>query len=464
VIKFIITTFAFGVLLFAQLPQAISDFIYKDKINSNNLSILVTNKTTGEIVASLNPYKSMVPASVAKVATAYAVLLEFGKDFKWPTQIYYSGNIKNGTLNGNIIVKAYGDPTLNAKDLKVFAQKLRSYGIRKITGKLIVDRTFFKNSPKISSGFDKNYLSEYNAMPDALMFNDHLNRLEIIPTSKGVITKRSYGDRSFKVINHLKATNNACRKPYNWPKMRFFKDGDGVGISLDGTFSSKCHPIILNRVLSKPYKSFYYVFSHYLKQSGINFNGGLRLQAVPKNSKLLFTHYSKPLIQIVAKTLKKSNNLYARHLFLILGAKRHGYPATIKKSQKAIKEILGAKGVLDSDDFIYNGCGLTKDARLKATTTAKILDSAYRDFGDSWLNALSIAGVDGTLKKRFRHTIVKNRAFMKTGTLKRAKNIAGFVKAKSGKLYNVVIFYNGAKIWLGKSIQDKIITWLVLKK
>ncbi len=448
-------------VLNAQLPQSISDMIYKDRIEPSNLSILITNKRDGSIVASLNPYKPMVPASVAKIATAYAVLLEFGKNFKWPTQVYYSGKIKNGTLQGDIIVKGYGDPTLNANDLKSFAKKLRSYGIRAISGKLIIDRTFFKNSPKISSGFDKNYLSEYNAMPDALMFNDHLNKLEIIPSQNGVVAKRFFGDKSFKVINHLKATNKACRRPYNWPKMRFFKDGDSIGVALDGTFSTKCHPIILNRVLAKTYKSFYYSFAYYLKQSGISFSGGLRLQKVPKSAKLLFTHYSKPLIQIVSKTLKKSNNLYARHLFLILGAKRYGYPATIEKSQRAIREILGAKGVLDSDDFIYNGCGLTKKARLKATSAAKILDSAYRDFGDSWLNALSIAGVDGTLKKRFRYTIVKNRAFMKTGTLKRAKNIAGFVKSINGNLYNCVIFYNGAKIWLGRDVQNKIITWLV---
>lgn len=447
--------------LSAQLPSDIAFFMQKDKINPSNLSILIKNRANGEIVASLNPYTPRVPASVAKIATCYAALLEFGKNFKWPTQIYYNGELKSGVLNGDLIVKAYGDPTLRASDVKFFAQKLRSYGIREIKGNLIIDRSFFKNSSTITSGFDKNYVSEYNAMPDALMYNDHLNRFEIVPSKNGVNIRRSYGDRSYKIVNKIKAVNGSCRGSKAWPKIRFLRHQDCVDVVLDGKLSSSCRPIIINRVLSTPYKSFYYSFANYLNQVGIKFNGKLILATKPNSAKLLFTHYSKPLIKIVAKTLKKSNNLYARQIFLILGVKRYGYPATLQKSQRAIKEILGAKGVIDSSDYIVNGSGLSKKSRLKVTSAINIHDSAYRDFGDDWLHALSIAGVDGTLKKRFRYSPVKNRAFMKTGTLKRAKNIAGFVKSIKGNFYDVAIFYNGAKIWLGKDIQDKIITWLV---
>jgi D-alanyl-D-alanine carboxypeptidase/D-alanyl-D-alanine-endopeptidase (penicillin-binding protein 4) len=450
--------------LSAQLPEDIINFIQKDKIDVNNLSILVTNRANGQAVASLNANTPRVPASVAKIATCYAALLEFGKDFKWPTQIYYTGSLKAGVLNGDLVVKAYGDPTLRAINVKNFAKKIRGYGIKEIKGNLVVDRTFFKNSPTITSGFDKNYVSEYNAMPDALMYNDHLNRFEIVPSKSGVNIRRSYGDRSYKIVNKLKAVNTSCRGANSWPKVQFIRHKDSVDVVLAGKLSSKCRPIVINRVLSMPYKSFYFSFADYLHKAGVKFRGNLILATKPKSAKLLFTNYSKSLIKIVAKTLKKSNNLYARQLFLILGAKRYGYPATLQKSQRAIRDILVQKGVMDSGDFIVNGSGLSTESRLKATTAKRIHDSAYRDFGQDWLNALSIAGVDGTIKKRFKHSPVKRHAFMKTGTLKRAKNIAGFVKSIKGNFYDVAIFYNGAKIWLGKDIQDKIIHWLVTKK
>ena len=447
--------------LFATLPQSIIDFIYKDKINSDNLSIVIKDERTDTVIASLNPTTPRVPASVEKIATIYAALLEFGANFKWPTQIYYTGSIKNGTLKGNLVVKAYGDPTLNAKDLRAFANKIRNYGIKKIDGNLIIDRSFFKNSYKISSGFDKNFVSEYNAMPDALMYNDHLNTIIINPTSHGIEAFRAYGDRSFKLINNIKMVNGKCRGAYAWPKIKFIKDNGSVNVVLSGALSNRCRKIYINKVLSRPYLSFYYSFINFLNRAGVEFRGNLILQNKPKGARLLFTHYSEPFIKIAAKTLKKSNNLYARHIFLIIGAKKYGYPATIQKAQRAVKEILQSRGVITSQDFFYNGCGLSKKSRMLPTTAIKIMSDAYRTFGDRWLKALSIAGVDGTLKKRFRYSVVKNRAFMKTGTLKRAKNIAGFVTSKSGKLYNVAIFYNGAKIWLGRDIQNKIITWLV---
>ena len=447
--------------VYATLPATISKFIVKDKIDSSNLSIVIKDESSGTILASLNPTISRTPASIEKIATAYAILLEFGKNFKWPTQLFYTGSLKEGTLYGDIVVKAFGDPTLKASDIKAFAKKIASYGIQKIDGNLIIDRSFFNNSSKISSGFDKNYVSKYNAMPDALMYNDHLDAIKIYPKGNKIIAKRLYGNKSFKLINKIRATRGSCRGKRAWPSVRFLKKSNSVSVVLSGTLSTKCHPIVIRKVLSKPYVSFYHSFMHYLNRAGIYFNGKLILKNTPKEAKLLFVHYSKPLIKIIAKTLKKSNNLYARHIFLTLGTKKYGYPATIKKSQQAIKEILGARGVLNSEDSISNGCGLSRKAKMKPTTVIKIMSDAYRTYGEEWLNALSVAGVDGTIKKRFRHSVVKNRAFMKTGTLKKAKNIAGFVKTKSGRLLNVAIFYNGAKIWLGRDVQNKIITWLV---
>jgi len=81
------------------------------------------------------------------------------------------------------------------------------------------------------------------------------------------------------------------------------------------------------------------------------------------------------------------------------------------------------------------------------------------------MNTLSIAGVDGTIKKRFRGTVVKKRAWMKTGTLKRVKNIGGYVKSKQGRLYTVVILVNTNQgRWKAAKLQNDIMTWLVKYK
>jgi len=86
-------------------------------------------------------------------------------------------------------------------------------------------------------------------------------------------------------------------------------------------------------------------------------------------------------------------------------------------------------------------------------------EHAYSRYGNRWMETLSIAGVDGTIKKRFRRSVVKNRAWMKTGTIKGVKNIAGYVKSRKGRLYTVVILIN-TKVKSSKvsKLQDNIIT------
>ena len=95
----------------------------------------------------------------------------------------------------------------------------------------------------------------------------------------------------------------------------------------------------------------------------------------------------------------------------------------------------------------------------------KCLDDGYSRYGMRWMKTLSIAGVDGTIKRRFRGTVVRNRAWMKTGTLKRVKNISGYVKSKNGRLYTVVILVNSkAGNWKASQLQNNVMKWLVKYK
>jgi D-alanyl-D-alanine carboxypeptidase/D-alanyl-D-alanine-endopeptidase (penicillin-binding protein 4) len=111
---------------------------------------------------------------------------------------------------------------------------------------------------------------------------------------------------------------------------------------------------------------------------------------------------------------------------------------------------------------IDNGSGLSRTAKLNAKLLATMLDSAYTRYGMRWMKTLSIAGVDGTIKKRFRGTKVRNRAWMKTGTLKRVKNIAGYVKSRNGRYYTTVIIVNTRKgRWKAANLENDIIKWLV---
>jgi len=445
----------------AYLPKDIAKMIKKLKINPNNVSIKITTTKGGKNIVLFQEYRSRVPASVMKILTTYSALLELGKDFRWPTRFFYTGDLVDGVIKGDLIIKGYGDPTLGCNDIYSIVNRIKALGIKKIAGDIIIDRTFFNIGDKIVSGFDHNRYSEYNAMPDSLMFDDHLCRIVVKPDKYKISVTKPLPDESFEIVNNLKATSRSCRGKYSWPRVSVNYSQDKPQVILSGYLSNRCSTKKIAWVIGHPYKSFYYVFVNTLKSRGIEYNGKMKLSKVTQDAKPLLTHYSKPLIDIIAKTNKKSINLYARHIFLMLGAKYFGEPATEEKGQKAVKAILGNRSLLDGGTIIENGSGLSRKARINADTLYRVLQSAYRDFGDSWLNSLAIAGKDGTIHRRFRHSIARGRAWMKTGTLKNAKNIAGYVLGKSGKLYTVVILYNGKYRWRGASLQNQIIEWIV---
>ena len=447
------------------LPAGINNIINKSGIPKSDISIYIKEAGKGgRELASLNASKTRIPASVIKVLTTYAAVLKLGFDYRWPTQFYRRGTVKNGVLNGDLIVKGFGDPTLSSKDLTSIVANIKAKGIKKIKGNIVIDRSYFAVGTKNNSGFDKHTYSPYNAMPDAMMFNERISTICVTP-NKNVVYKK-VPDGSYKIKNNLQRVNKPCKGRYSWPGIKIDNSSATPEVWLQGKISKKCGKRNICKVITKPYKSFYYALKDALKKAGVTVSGGMRLNKVPSNANILFTHYSRSLEKIVSKTAKKSNNLYARHLLLFLGAKMYGAPATLSKGRQAVEYILRSKGALSSGTLkIDNGSGLSRTAKLNAKLLANMYDNAYSRYGTRWMKTLSIAGVDGTIKRRFRGTVVKNRAWMKTGTLNRVKNIGGYVKSRSGRVYTVVIIVNTKQgRWKASKLQNNIMKWLVTYK
>ncbi|CAA6821971.1 MAG: D-alanyl-D-alanine carboxypeptidase (EC [uncultured Sulfurovum sp.] len=447
----------------SNIPYGLESEIAHIPINKANYSIHIQSVNSKTPIASWNSHVKRSPASVIKLLTTYSALLKLGFDYRWETKFLYTGSLKNGVLNGDLYVKASGDPTLRTENIFDISSQVRAAGIRKIKGNIIIDRTLFQVASKNNSGFDKNVHSPYNAMPDAIMFNKRKSTICVTPRSKRASISKDVPDQSYKVVNKLKMVNGSCKGGRAWPKVSIKTNAsERSTVFLTGKLSKRCGERKICKVVSMPHRAFYYAFKNGLENQGVKVLGTLKLKKVPKKAKYIFSHYSDSLESVISTIAKKSDNVMARQVMLTMGAVSFQGASTPYKSRKAIENTLNKYYILEKGTtHIANGSGLSRTSKLTAKSLANLLDHGYKNYGHRWMNTLAIAGIDGTIKRRFSNSVVYGRAWMKTGTIKRVKNIAGYVEGASGEQYVVVVLVNDQySRKYGAKLANSVIEWV----
>ena len=151
----------------------------------------------------------------------------------------------------------------------------------------------------------------------------------------------------------------------------------------------------------------------------------------------------------------------ARELLLTVGAHLGGAPATLEKGQKAMQMLLATSGIYLTGMVLENGAGLSRDERITAQQLGQLLESAWRDpYMPEFMASMPLFGEDGTLAERFKNDDLRGRSHMKTGTLRDATAIAGYMLTRTGKRLVVVLQHNGAESGgSGRRLQDAILRW-----
>jgi D-alanyl-D-alanine carboxypeptidase/D-alanyl-D-alanine-endopeptidase (penicillin-binding protein 4) len=166
-----------------------------------------------------------------------------------------------------------------------------------------------------------------------------------------------------------------------------------------------------------------------------------------------------PLTEVITAINKFSNNVMARHLLLTLGVERFGPPATVEKGQRAADEALAKLGLSFPELDIGNGAGLARDTRISARNLVRVLLAAEKGpYGSEFESSLALAGMDGTLRRRYRNDQFAGHMHLKTGTLNGVRAVAGYVRAPSGRTFAVAVILN-ASGW-GEEAQAALLRWV----
>jgi hypothetical protein len=159
-----------------------------------------------------NTAAPMNPASVMKLVTTYAALEQLGPAYRWRTEVYITGTLADGVLDGDLVLKGGGDPKLDLEAFWRLVRALRGKGLREIRGSLLIDRSRFALGEGDAGRFDGDPFRPYNVLPDALLVNYKSLRFVFLPEPERAAVRVYVEPRppALELVNALTLSQGGC--------------------------------------------------------------------------------------------------------------------------------------------------------------------------------------------------------------------------------------------------------------
>lgn len=479
----------------AVLPEAIAVLAAEKGIPQDAIGVLVLRGD--QVLVSNQAAHAFAPASTMKLFTTMVGLEVLGPQFRGRTELRSAGEVSNGVLHGDLVLRGGADGDLTADAFTHMLEKLRTRGIRKIEGNLVLDRQLWQPARADAGAppFDEFPEAYYNLIPDALLLNMNLQTLDITSDARSVKASALPELDNVRVRSDLTLVNTDCAKwEEGWKIPEYVRSGSHVTVVLKGTFPRNCSKTNVVNVLDRTdYAE--RLFHATWERLGGRFSGQA-LEASAEQARafngmpsaLLAEHTSRSLPELVRDTNKSSDNGLARTIFLslgslqadpVLGSRPIGDPAPVEmpggaeaapapmttnaRAEMAVRDWLRTHGIDDSGMVLENGSGLSRLERASPEQMAGLLKAAQKSlWAPEFLASLPIAAIDGTMKRRLKDSPAALHARIKTGSLKGVVAAAGYVPDASGQQCIVVVMVNHERAGNGngRALADGVIDWV----
>ncbi len=446
-----------------ELPSGVQSALELRQIPSETLSIHVADVETGETVLDWRGDEPRNPASTIKLLTTLVALDILGPAYRWRTDVFAQGELQDGRLDGNLLIKGHGDPFLVTERVWQLLRDIRHAGIYEISGDLLIDDSWFEIGDYDPAAFDRQPLRAYNVAPNALLMNFNVVRYRFEPDHATNVVNILLDPAldNLRVDNRLSLAPGRCRGYQRGITITANKSLDEV--TLSGRFPSRCEQYSMDRSTLSHNDYVYGLFRMLWRDSGGIFEGGWRNVVADDSLQPILSFESLSLSEIIARLNKHSNNVMARHLLFTLAAEVNGAPGSEASGKQVLANWLADNGLESDDIVIDNGAGLSRNTRITAKHMSALLEFAWRQpYMPEYLASLSLSGLDGTLEERFEDNGLAGIAHLKTGSLDHVAAIAGYLQSRSGRRFAIVVLQNYRDIHRGpgEEVQEALLRWL----
>jgi serine-type D-Ala-D-Ala carboxypeptidase/endopeptidase (penicillin-binding protein 4) len=462
----------------ASLQRELEQLIRRPGWTGDRWSVMVISLDRGDTLFAHAAHERLAPASNMKLFTTAAALYYLGADYRYNTFLMATGPIRDGVLDGDLVVYGTGDPTFSARFgsalavWQAFADTLQALGVREIRGDIVGDGSYF-DGPGAGEGWQQTYMnSAYAANAGALSYAENVATLQVSPAAQAgwrpEITLVP-GGQGVAIVNQAtttaggRSTIHAARMAYDGP------------IVVRGQIARGSAPLTRTVPVSDPARFAAAVFREMVERREIVVTGGVRSALTAEESpvtgrsvfapaldsrdavRVLAVHTSQPIMRILEIINKRSHNLMAEQVLRTVGRVAVG-AGSVEGGRRALDHMMreaghGAPGEID----IYDGSGLSVLNRSSAFGLVSLLAvMAESPMYERYWETLPEVGGPGGLRRMGGTGAVGNlRA--KTGTINNVSALSGYVRAADGeRLAFAIISNNVPSTGMAKRIEDAI--------
>lgn len=408
-----------------------------------NIGIEVVDLSTGTVLFQRNATNLFIPASNMKLFSDAAALMVLGPDYRFKNQLSISSaQLKDGVLHGSLYLHLPGDPSFGRDNLASLLCALKAWNITAIKGNVIIDSSHAKVNPYPPGWDPKDLAYSYGAPLAPLMIDANRMVVTVNPSDlagQAAVVEVEDNIGNIEVDNQVVTKEKGARCGVD------FKLDEQNKLTVSGCVAVGQWAVQQKLAIKNPQLYAQGLIRHQLRQSHIALEGDVLLGKAPAGTMLLSSDVSKPISQLMADTLKPSDNLYADSLFLHAADKLNGAPVNWNEAQPLIKQFLQQQtGISLQDAILTDGSGLSRDDRLTPQQTTSLLRFLYDRFPLSYeyIAALPVSGRDGTLQRRFKKPDQQDLVRAKTGTMTGVVSLSGYLYTANAHTLAFSIFIN----------------------
>jgi serine-type D-Ala-D-Ala carboxypeptidase/endopeptidase (penicillin-binding protein 4) len=421
-----------------RLARLLADPIVKNA----QFSFKIQHLASGRVLFENTPEIACIPASTNKLVTGAAAFALLGPEFRFTTLVRADRRPdKNGVINGNLYLIGGGDPSLTMEQIWLVAHALEIAGVKKIAGDLVGDDSYH-DQVRFYPEWGRKTARAYHAPLGGLSVNFNTVAFWARPGGAVGDPARITFDphpTGLTVSGQVDTVDGMINKT-------FLTFGTKRAV-INGQLGTAARPDPTYHSISEPLDFALGSFRQMFEDVGIKVAGKSRAGLAPKGAILLHKHESAELAQVVRHLFRFSNNFTAEQILRTIGAEIGGVPGTREKGAAAITDWLKKEKIFREGVVVFDGSGLARQNRQSAASMVSLLSwvaSNPRIFPE-YLNAQPIAGVNGTLRYRFKKSALRGRVRAKTGLLNGVISLAGYSYDARGEQYAFSALANNYK-------------------